>query len=265
MEHDVRDVRTEWPMDSYLGAWKTFRQAANENESIASHLVSRASWPSGEGLRICDVGCGDGRLLETLILEPTITVEEVTLVDPDEELLNEAKRILRAETPVPQINPLLLTAEEAFPECAVDADVILLVHVVYLIESHHLIGIFNSLPFGKIVYVVFDEPTSVFTTLWEQTAPKYHERVIEAHKIIQALPRNQFDVEESSIKAEVPNPFDYSWKDVQDAILSILCYSSEALTSPHRRQWIESTIAQYVGEEGKVTCSSACYEIRRKN
>lgn len=261
MEHDVR---TEWPMDSYLGAWKTFRQAANENESIANHLVSRTSWPSEEGLCICDVGCGDGRLLEALILESQNTPMAVTLVDPDEDLLNEAENVIRKQELVPQIQRILLTAEEAFPECAVDADVILLVHVVYLIESHHLIDIFNLLPLDKIVYVVFDEPASVFTTLWEQTAPKYHERVVEAHKIIQALSRNQFDVEESLIAAEVPNPLDYSRKDVQDAILSILCYSSEALTSPHQRQWVESTIAQYVGEDGKVICRSACYEIRRK-
>lgn len=261
MEHDVR---TEWPMDSYLGAWKTFRQAANENESIASHLVSRTSWPSGEGLRICDVGCGDGRLLETIIIEAQNSVEAVTLVDPDQDLLNEAENVIREQASlVPQIHRLLLTAEEAFPGCAVDADVILFVHVVYLIESHHLINIFNSLPLDKIVYVIFDEPTSVFTTLWEQTAPKYRERVIEAHKIIRALPRNQFDIEESLIEAEVPNPFDYSRKDVQDAILSILCYSSEALTSPHRRLWIEETIKRYIGGNGGVMCRSACYEITR--
>lgn len=257
------DIRQEWPMDSYLAAWKNFRQASGENKVIARHLISRPSWPHGKAIRVCDLGCGDGRLLEALVLECPDEVATVNLIDPDPELLDEATRCVTDQALVPVISTHLATAEEAFPECAIGYDVVLMVHVVYLLESTHFLDLLYTAPQNVALFVVFDHPNSVFTTLWERTAPKYHARVLEAHKIISTLPIEQFDVRRSEFEARLPNPFDLPREDIRRSLLSMLCYSSEAVSDNSIRSWIESVVGRYLDESGNVVCRSVCYEIVR--
>jgi 2-polyprenyl-3-methyl-5-hydroxy-6-metoxy-1,4-benzoquinol methylase len=258
------EIRREWPMESYLAAWKTFRQTANENKSIARHLTTQPSWPRGKKLRICDVGCGDGRLIEAITLETQDEIAAVSLVDPDPELLDEAVRCIAEEALVPNITRTLATAEMAFPACATGHDIVLMVHVVYLIESEHLVRLLEAMPPEVVAYVIFDEPESVFTTLWRETAPKFHGRVLEAHKIMKALPRTNFAIAETKVEAQVANPFTLPREDVRRAILSLLCYSTEAADDMRTRGWIESTVSRYVDSNGQVLCRSGCYEIRRR-
>jgi SAM-dependent methyltransferase len=251
-------------MASYLAAWKAFRQAANENKRIARHLVSRPQWPRRPRLRICDIGCGDGRLLETLILEAPDELGAVVLVDPDTDLLDEAVRAVTELNLVPEVIRIPSTAESAFPSCAADSDIVLMIHVVYLMESEHFAELLGVLSTKAVTYIVLDEPESIFTTLWEKTAPKFYDRVLKAHRFIQSLPPERFQVKESKIQAEVPNPFSLPREDLRRAILSLLCYSSGALDDPRAREWIERTVNQFAVADGKVACRSACYEILRK-
>jgi len=255
------DIRQEWPMDSYLAAWKNFRQASDENRAIARHLISRPSWPQGRAIRVCDLGCGDGRLLEALVLECLDEVAAITLIDPDPDLLDEATRCLTDQALVPMISTHLATAEESFPECAIGHDIVLMVHVVYLLESTHLLDLLYTTPQNVALLIVFDHPESVFTTLWERTAPKYHARVLEAHKIIDALSPEQFAVHRSEFEARLPNPFDLPREDIRRSLLSMLCYSSEAVSD--HGPWIKSVVDKYLDEGGNVVCRSVCYEIMR--
>lgn len=256
-------VRHEWPMESYLAAWKTFRQAANENKIIAQHLVSQPSWPRGKKLRICDIGCGDGRLLEALIFEAPDEVAEVCLIDPDYELLQEAARSISERNYISKVSTTLAKVESVFPDCASGFDVVLMIHLVYLIESESLVQLLRALPRDLIVYILFDAPTSVFTSLWAKTAPKYRDRVVRAHDIIASLTPSEFAVQRTEVEARVPNPFDLPREDLRNAILSLLCYSSDVLADSDMRAWARSTIERYVDEQGNVACRSACYEIQR--
>ncbi len=256
-------VRHEWPMESYLAAWKTFRQAANENKVIAQHLVSQPSWPRGRKLRICDIGCGDGRLLEALIFEAPDELAEVCLVDPDYELLQEAARSISERNYISKVSTILSKVESVFPSCVEGFDVALMVHLVYLIETECLIQLLQAMPPGPVIYIVFDAPTSVLTSLWSRTASKYHERVVQAHHIIDSLSSGEFAVQRSQIEARVPNPFSLPREDLRGAILSLLCYSSDVLEDPDKRDWARSTIERYVDEQGSVVCRSVCYEVRR--
>ena len=46
-------------MATYMAAWKTFRRLSDENRATARHLLSRPRWPHRDGIKICDIGCGE--------------------------------------------------------------------------------------------------------------------------------------------------------------------------------------------------------------
>ena len=86
----MSNVTGSWPMANYMSAWKTFRRFGNEPAATADHIISLPGWPAKETLRVLDIGCGDGRMLEAFLQKTPQKVTEVTLLEPDERLLPEA-------------------------------------------------------------------------------------------------------------------------------------------------------------------------------
>lgn len=252
-------------MDTYMAAWKTFRRISDENRATAEHLVCRGRWPRRDALAVVDVGCGDGRLLEEVLLRSTSRIDEAQLIDPDLDLLNEAANTIQQTGLVQRAVRIHGGAEECFAREAKNADVILLVHVVYLLEPGVLEHLIGECPPNVPLYVVLDATDSVFTALWERTAPKYHARALAAHETIRALPRERYQIEQSVIASTIADPLANPRRDVRDSLLSILSYSSVSPATPaDLREWIESTLRERT-EQGVVRCASSCYEIVRRS
>lgn len=198
-----------WPMTAYLAAWRTFRRVSNENAHMAAHIVALASWPRHtDQFGVCDLGCGDGRLLDELIGMSASRPGRVRLVDTDDGLLSEATRQLASCLP-PRLSPagFLGRAEDLIEKVAEGMDVLLLIHVVYLMETHAVRSLLERIPRGVPMIVVLDEPESVFAELWRVTAPQYSKRVELAHGVLGRLPVGDYEVRRTSITSFVPNPF----------------------------------------------------------
>lgn len=258
------DVRDEWPMDCYVSAWKTFRSMADENERTASHLLSRPHWPKGGDYRIADIGCGDGKLITELLIRSPFSVSGVTLVDPDGDLLDEAVAELDDKPLTGRIEKVLGTAQDHFEGVASRCDVALAVHLVYLMPNGAFSHMLHELPRGVPLFVVMDAPTSVFTSLWERTALKYHGRATSAHETIASLNASEFEVSRSSINSTIRDPLAIERPELRLAVLSLLSYSDmKSIGDPALLGWIENVLRNHT-VDGRVVCESFCYEIMRR-
>jgi hypothetical protein len=207
-------------------------------------------------MTLVDIGCGDGRLLEEVLLQSPSRVGEVRLIDPDAELLSEAARCIGEVGFVRRIDTIHGGIEGIDQDSVLNADALLLVHVVYLLNPGLLGQFVKSLPVGVPAYIVLDSPRSVFTTLWERTAPRYHKRAIEAHQLLRDLPPEEFEASVTTVRSTVRNPLAVHRPDVRDALLSILCYREVSDTL--------DPALQDRSEELVVHCESTCYNITRR-
>ena len=255
-------ARQEWPSETYLATWKAFRGTSNENVVTAVALLRHPLWPLSTSLTICDIGCGDGKVTQEIVRQSSGTVREVRLVDPDDELLDEAVQALTAEG-LETIVRYAVTAAHALPTCAETADVALLVHVVYLLPDGELQLIFDRMPIGVPLFLVMDAPDSVFTSLWAESAPKYHARSIGAHATIGTLPRDKYRVDASRLSSSLPDPRRLQ-VDRKITLLSILCYTdtSRIAGDANLMATAEAILSRFA-TNGQIKCESMCYVITR--
>lgn len=250
-------------MDTYLTAWKTFRRLSDENRATARCLVTQPLWPPRDGVVIVDIGCGDGRLVEEVVLQSPSKIDEVRLIDPDAELLAEAAACVGELALVRRIDAIHSAVENLHSESMLNANVLLCVHVVYLLAPVSLNHTLELLPSGVPLYIVLDSPGSVFTALWERTAPRYHRRAVEAHQIIRGLSNRDYTIKTTTVQSTVCNPITVARPDVRDALLSILCYREISNgTDNDLRDWIAKTLTERAAGNG-IRCESTCYEITR--
>lgn len=250
-------------MESYLSVWKNFRSLSDENEATALHLLTRTLWPRQQSIAVCDLGCGDGRLLRTLILQSSTGIATVRLIDPDQELLTEAERCVAQTNLVQCVEPILGTAEELFPDCAKGCAVILFVHVAYLMRNQGLKELLQRCPIGIPMYIVLDAPDSVFTHLWRNTAPKYYERARKSHEALKSLPQGEYSVSLSAITSRITNPMHIARSELRIAMLSMLCYADLSKDTGKMNAYVEDTLSAHTAGDF-VLCESSCYEIRKE-
>lgn len=253
-------ARREWPSVAYLENWKAFRGMSNENAVTAAELLRHPLWPHGESLTLCDIGCGDGKVAQQIVRQSG-AFREVRLVDPDKDLLEEAAQALASEKV--ETGKYHAAAAQALPDCAEGADVALLAHVVYLLPDGELEAIFRTMPTGVPLFVVMDAPDSVFTSLWAESAPKYHARSLAAHVTIAALPRDTYSMETTRLSSLLPDPRAFE-PDGKIQLLAILCYTDrDRLTGdPGLLARAEEIVGRYAAE-GQIRCDSMCYVIQR--
>jgi len=259
-------AREEWPSEIYIEAWKTFRALSGENAVMAAQIVGQRAWPRrDDGITLCDIGCGDGELMKQIVVHSQSPIADVRLVDPDEDLLSEAVRVVEETGLVPHVERTLATAEEVFPRCAESSDAVLLVHVVYLMKNGGFRKILEACVPGTPLFVVMDAPDSVFTQLWRETAPKYHHRSVKAHETVAQLSRDAYDVEATSFSSLLPDPR-HLRADLRTALLSILCYTDarrlagdDALMTS-----IDALLTRHEAGE-MIRCDLVCYTIQRKS
>jgi hypothetical protein len=255
------EARREWPSAAYLENWKAFRGMSNENAVTAAELLKHPLWPQGDSLTLCDIGCGDGKVAQEIVRQSRGAFREVRLVDPDEDLLEEAIQMLASEKV--ETRKYHATAAQALPGCAEGADVALLAHVVYLLPDGELEAIFRAMPVEVPLVVVMDAPDSVFTSLWAESAPKYHARSLAAHATIAALPRDAYFVETTRLSSLLPDPRAIE-PDGKIQLLAILCYTDRDLLTadPGLLARAEDILGRYAAE-GQIRCDSMCYVIQR--
>jgi len=252
-------------MPEYLQAWKLFRDKSDENEATARFLFNQPSWPQKSNLEICDLGCGDGRLL-TELLALSSNVQKVRLVDPDNDLLNEAESLIERRFVGKHIISLLKSVREDWPQCAGEADVILGVHLVYLLEEDELQSLVKNRPRKATMYIILDAPNSIFTELWQWTADKYFRRAKRAHEVIQkhlgltAVPMT------NRIRSKIPKSL-LSDHKLANWLLSILCYRNMLNEVPDDlRSKVREILERHTDASGKfVECESICYELPPSN
>ncbi|HYC54056.1 MAG TPA: class I SAM-dependent methyltransferase [Candidatus Binatia bacterium] len=261
-----KSPRREWPMDSYCSAWKVFRRLSNENEETAKHLIDQSAWPSKDGIVLCDIGCGDGRLVESIVLRCQKAIGEIRLLDPDLEMLNQAETVVTETGFIDRIRTRLGVAENDLAEVIEGADVAIMVHVVYLMQPGALESTLAACPSRVPLYVVLDEPNSIFTELWARTAPAFYERSLNAHRLLEALAlSSDYMSRRSTIRSQIGSPLRLKRAELRDAILSIFCYADiTGLGLMNLRAWIESVVAEHSNPDGNVVCESACYELVRR-
>lgn len=254
-------------MPEYMAAWQTFRDHSDEDRATVIHLLNSSSWPNRGSLVICDIGCGDGRIIEKILLNDFIKmhVHEVRLVDPDGDLLAQAKKSVDRTQKVRQVVPLKKYARDVWPSCAVGADVVLAIHVAYLMPNGELSRLLAERPKSTSLLVVLDSPDSVFTELWAETAPKYYQRVIKAHDTLSRYLGADAPKRTSFITARIPRVI-LRQRHHADWVLSILCYRNMRKGVDRQiRHKVDTILEKHMDSTGEnIVCKSVCYEIPKQ-
>ena len=256
------ESQKEWPWPEYLVAWHFFRQISNEDEETAVHLLAHNHWPERGGLSAFDVGSGDGRIIEGLVHGRRVKehhLREVRFLDPNAKLVAKAKAALRGKIHSVESIHGHLRDRGIWPDKAVDVDVVLAIHVVYLMEELELILLLAQRPKKAVLFVILDAPTSIFTQLWAETAPLYHNRSIAAHRV---LTQEKYGLKMTSTilakfpRAEIDKHPNGEW------LLSMLCYRDmrSRNVSPRLLNRVHSILDKHTDSTGTyVECQSNCY------
>ncbi|MFI0347631.1 MAG: hypothetical protein ACH346_02495 [Chthoniobacterales bacterium] len=259
-----QEAHHRWPMPEYLSAWKLFRDLSDENEVTAEFLLKRPSWPKEAGVEICDLGCGDGKLM-TNILTRSDNIQKLRLVDPEDSLLTEAKKIIGEQFPKISLLSFLESVHDGWPTCAGDSTVILAAHLIYLLEKEELLSLIHNRPKNATSYIIFDAPGSVFSDLWQWTAEKFYNRVKLTHTEL----CNHLGLVkppcEKLIRSRFPKYLLTNHK-LSDWLLSILCYRNMLSdVPPALRKNVMDIIDKHTDKTGEfVECESVCYELPRQ-
>lgn len=252
----------DYPMGSYIPKWKVFRAFTNENKTIAEHIVKSSSWKHSHLKNVLDIGTGDGLLFANLFSLSDKLPQKITLVEPNIELLSEAKNQIERlsqdvdiQTYYNEINPLI-------PNIFGNIDLVLITHVLYLLPSNDVKQIIYSLPLNTPAIITTDSLNSLFPKCWEFTAPKYFNRSQYIHKFISSLDKNQFIVKESGFKTYLKNPFRIDRPELMDSVLSLICYTDFENLSKKDKLEIFKLVNNYSIDD-LTFCNSTCYEIER--
>jgi SAM-dependent methyltransferase len=251
-----------WPMVNYMPAWKTFRRESDEPEITAEHVIHQPGWPRKEPLSILDIGCGDGRMIEAFLFTVHQDIDKVVLLDPDEHMLHEARAEIESYNLGTVVEPRLGVADLGGTELAKCVDVGLAIHVAYLLPPTSFQNLVRRWPCGKPLYVVLDSPGSVFTQLWERTAPEYAARSTSIHAFFAENASVDSSIAMTTFSTRVASPFLLADK-ISRLVLSLLSYRQYDELTPDLRQHVDDTVQAHI-EGDKLVCKCSCYEILKK-
>jgi SAM-dependent methyltransferase len=256
----VKESKIDFPMtrERYLSTWKIFRSISDENYITARHVLSLDIWNDIES--VLDLGCGDGLIMKSLVLNSPEQIEKVVLVDPDKEMLDEAVLHLSELGIVDEIQSEVAKFEDVLYKYIHSVDLILAVHLVYLVSPDVFKTLLNSLPIGKKLILILDDDSSVFTKLWRRLSPKYAERSSAARVYLQNIP-DTYSVKKTTITSKIVNPLQQR-EDIKSSLLSLMSYADFDLMDSKSQNFVEETIQESVAGRF-LDCTSACYEIKR--
>ncbi|MEI6575116.1 MAG: class I SAM-dependent methyltransferase [Bacteroidota bacterium] len=253
----------DYPMGSYIPKWKIFRAFTNENKTIAEHIVSTKLWQNTKINCILDIGTGDGQVLSTTLSISHKLPNKVVLVDPNSELLNEAKTQLSKN--VGQTDVFLSNTDigSVIPDIFQGVDFILLVHVLYLVPFSDVEKIINNLPINLPLLIITDKEDSLFPRCWKITAPKYFERSVKINAFLSNLPPSDFSVEISTFKTFIKNPYMIDRPELMNSILSLISYTEYENLNDNKKGQITEVVKDNSIND-LISCETNCYEIIKK-
>ena len=258
---NIKKFDLDYPMGSYVPAWKVFRAYSKENLIIAEHVSNTRTWVKTEPSRVLDIGSGDGLVLKKIIEQSEYKPHSIRIVEPNSELLQEARSNLIELCPE---NSLELIKEDIFSYQAQIAyegvDLILLIHVLYLLPEESVNKIIQSLPVGLPIIIVTDQNSSLFSDTWKLAAKKYYNRSTQINSFIGSLNNDKYSVNETSFRTYLKNPFYIQREDLQDKLISMISYSEFNEMDVDRKLDIKEIFDKF-SEKDLVYCESKCYEI----
>ncbi len=261
------------PYHNYIEDWTTFRANSDEKQVIAEWLLSQNAWPKKNPFSITDFGCGDGKVAAQVILSAPRDgnhARSIALVDPDQRFLEAACQHLRDVLPPNRENHCELASYQhrvgSAPAKCFESDVLLLIHVVYLMPTSEFRGLLRKVKPGSALYIILDHPKSVFSQLWKETAPKYLARVEKTHSLIAELSATEFHVRRS-LPEQLISRFRKSALDdhlIGPRLISMLCYDDKLDIGRDER--FKTLFWNIVNKQSNshVNCRSVGYEIIRK-
>jgi SAM-dependent methyltransferase len=250
----------DYPMGRYIPKWKIFRAFTNENRTIAEHISSTMAWQNTEIHNLLDVGTGDGLVLANLLTLSSKHLNKVILVDPNSDLLFEARKHLSSNTTTVELEVHNDDISNLIPSVFQGIDIVLIVHVLYLVPTSDFEKIINSLPSNLPVLIITDNEDSLFPKCWEITAPKYFERSQNINALLRNLPQNEFSVKTSTFKTFLKNPLMIERPELKDSILSLICYVDYENLGDEKKKRILELLKQNSIED-LIYCDSICYEV----
>jgi len=251
-----------WPMANYIEAWKAFRCQGNEPEATASHILAQPLWPKHGDLRILDIGCGDGHMLEAFLLKLGSMISKVYLLDPEEWILSEAVKQIEGILPNFKIFTQVGTADEEGLDFTRHVDVGLAIHIVYLMSHSRFRRLINHWHSRIPLFVVLDAPDSVFSQLWNMTAQDYAVRSAKVHNYFENEKNSQLTIQRTDFFTHVTNPFTLS-SPRKELVLSLLCYCRYEDLSEDVKKKVYRVITDH-SEAEIIKCNCSCYEMIRR-
>jgi SAM-dependent methyltransferase len=255
----MSDFRIEWPFESYASAWLQFRALSDECQLTAKHILSRHGWPRSSDLRLADFGCGDGRLIEALIVSSQQYIDTVHLIDVNPELLAQAQARIERLGLVKNVEAHCASAGDGMLQLGREIDVALAIHLLYLLneqETHRFLG---GLAPGVSLFVVLDHPTSVFMRLQEKTAPEFYARSLNAHRALAGLDKQGCLVEQTAFETHLTSALDLS-QEQRDSVLSLLCYRDFRALDCETQAWAARVVSEH-NVAGRIVCNCVCYAV----
>lgn len=255
------DRRLGYPMPSYIAAWKTYRTLSNEDDVIAKRLA-QAIVIDRHHSKILDIGPGDGRVLVRLLIRLNDTPDKVTFVEPNDEFFVETSRAVHYADFTRELVPLNGKLMECTAEQIASHDIIICTHTAYFLSDCEMDMLLDLVRAGAKMYLVIDHPESVFSRLWQRTAPRFYERVKKHLAKIRALPANDFQISETVITAETSDPI-LLRPSVRNLVMSMLCYADVEDMHNEELASVQHTISS-MAHEGRISCDSLFIEISRR-
>ncbi|WP_430408782.1 hypothetical protein [Kordia sp.] len=256
------NMKIDFPMtrEHYVSSWKIFRAISDENVITAKHIIGLNSWNKNIS-RILDLGCGDGLITRELVLRSEQSFETIKLVDPDTLMINEAVDSIKNTNKVKNIERINSPFEEAFNIVSIDVDIILAIHLVYLIEKESFYNLINNLPNNVTLIIVLDSEDSIFTKLWKRTARKYHDRSLFVRDYIDNLDKKDFVINKTFINSNFVNPYERT--DIEkESLLSLLSYSNYNKFNEDDKKFVSTLVKENL-INNYLNCKSVCYEVTK--
>ena len=249
-----------FPTSTYFNDLDLYRSVSNENFVTAKHLVNLAQWKNFQNL--LDIGCGDGRMILELFKQynPKSQINEVRMIDLDKNRTERTKVFFSEFQRAKKITITNANIIDLLNTCFKDMDAALLIHVVYYLNENELKQLLKSLPKNLPLFIIVDKEDSIFSKLWEITAPTYLERADYANKYFEKLSTEGcYNISKTVVSSEIDNPFTMP-EIKKETILSFMCYNDYKSLDLTTKKSIENIFNKYMINE-KVNIQTNCISI----
>jgi hypothetical protein len=185
---------------------------------------------------------------------------EVTFVEPNEKFARETMRVINYDRFAGKITPIEKRLEDCEGSALAGHDLILCTHTAYFLSDAEFEKLLSLVDAGSRLIVIFDDPKSIFSKLWQRTAPNFYQNTQRHRDRLENLDTTRFLVDKSMVSAEIGDPRSLR-PDISNLVISMLCYSDVEDMPHHQLEEVGLLISQ-AQRESVISCVSSVYDIR---